>query len=81
MVLGYFMRATYGEHIGAIEQPGFTCQVVLNAEFNAERSWADEVDLGGTPEVGNEQSGDVASEADSGQATDVSVNNHRPLAR
>ena len=47
------MRATYGELIGAIEQRGFTRQVVLNAEFNAQRGWADEVDLGRTSELGS----------------------------
>jgi hypothetical protein len=43
------MRATYREHIDVIEQCDFTCQVVLNAEFNPERSRADEVDRGRTP--------------------------------
>jgi hypothetical protein len=74
------MRAPYGEHDVAIKQRGFACQVVLNAEFNAQRSRSEEVDLGRNSELGRQQSGHVAPEADPGQATNVGVNDHQPVA-
>jgi hypothetical protein len=47
------MRATYREHIGAIKQCDFIRQVVLNTEFNPERSRADKIDRGRIPELGS----------------------------
>jgi len=79
MVVADLMGTTYGEQIGAIEQHDFACQVALDAEFCAKRSWVDEVNLGWTSELGSQQTGDIAPEADPGQATNMVVNNHRPF--
>jgi hypothetical protein len=51
MVVSGFMRAPYGENSVTIEQRDLSCQVAFKAEFNVERRWANEVDLGGTLEL------------------------------
>ena len=75
------MEVPCGKHNVAINQPGFPGHVQLNAEFNAERNGANEVDLGRNSELASQQSGDVAPKSDSGQATNVAVDDHHAIIR
>ena len=65
--------APHREHKLTIKQPCFACPVVLHTESDAERSRAEEVNLGRNSQFGGQQSGDGAAEPDPSQATNVAV--------